>query len=373
MMPNMDSARVYALNVHARYACRHSGACCTAGWSIPVEPAKQALLGAEWLTPSSDGACPQLDRDAHRCRVHRDHGEAALPESCRHFPRRSLLDPRGTFVSLSHFCPTAASLLVETDGPLSIVDGPAAFPQDRVYDGLDARHGWPPLLRPDVLFDYESFSMWERFLVAALGSSAGDVSSTLTRIAGIAERLRAWSVEHGPLRAWTVAALASQIDGMRGRTQSLVTVGLQDSLEQQYRALLGPEAFVSVCATVPEALTHPTVPDHLDEADAAWVAPHWSDHAGLVRRFLASKAFASWTPYQSRGIRTHVAELFVAAGVLRIECARICANQSVALSQETLLDAIRMTDWLLVHLADRERLMAWLGRIETNVQVFADA
>ena len=30
-----------------------------------MEPAKQALLGVEWLKPSIDGACPQLDRDAH--------------------------------------------------------------------------------------------------------------------------------------------------------------------------------------------------------------------------------------------------------------------------------------------------------------------
>ncbi|MEQ1909108.1 MAG: hypothetical protein ABMA15_09810 [Vicinamibacterales bacterium] len=369
----MSGAHVYALNIHAGYACRHSNACCTAGWSIPVEPARQALLGVEWLTPSSDGTCPQLDRSAHRCRVHRDHGEAALPESCRHFPRRSLVDARGTFVSLSHFCPTAASLLVESDGPLSIVEGPAAFPQDRAYDGLDARREWPPLLRPDALFDYESFSMWERFLVAALGSPVGDVSSTLTRIAGVAERLRAWSAAYGPLRAWTAATLASQGDGMPGRMQSALTGNLGDSLAQRYRAFLRTEAFESVCATVPAALAPPTVPDDLDAADAAWVAPHWQDHAGLVLRFLASKSFASWTPYQARGIRTHVAELFAAAGVLRVECARICANQGVSLSQDTLLGAIRMTDWLLVHLADREQLMAWLGRIETCEEAFAGA
>lgn len=361
----MGSTSVYALNVHASYACRHSGACCTAGWNIPVEPEKRALLGVEWLTPSSDGECPQLDRSAHRCRVHRDHGEAALPESCRHFPRRSLIDPRGTFVSLSHFCPTAASLLVETSGPLSIVEGPPAFPQDRTYDGLDARRGeWPPLLRPDVLFDYESFSLWEHFLVVALGSPSGDVSSTLMDIASAAERLRAWTPEHGPLSAWTVASLASPDKGANARQQSAGGNPMDNSLAQRYRALLQHDAFVSVCATVPSGLTRPTLPDHLDDVDASWVAPHWDEQAALVLRFLAAKAFGSWTPYQSRGIRTHVAELFACAGVLRVECARICASQDKPLSQDTLLEAIRMTDWLLMHLADREGLMAWLGRIE---------
>ena len=210
-------------------------------------------------------------------------------------------------------------------------------------------------------------------VVATLGSPVGDVSSTLTRIAGTAERLRAWRTESGPLSAWTAATLTAQAGGTPERTEIVLTENLEGSLAQRYRPFLGTEAFVSVCATVPASLTPPTVPDDLDEADTTWVASHWRDHAGLVLRFLASKAFASWTPYQSRGIRTHVAELFAAAGVLRVECARICANQRVPLSQDTLLGAIRMTDWLLVHLADRERLMAWLGNIETNAQVLADA
>src|SRR5436305_13782764 len=28
---------VYALSIHADYKCRHSGACCTADWDVPVE------------------------------------------------------------------------------------------------------------------------------------------------------------------------------------------------------------------------------------------------------------------------------------------------------------------------------------------------
>ncbi|MFN7985813.1 MAG: hypothetical protein U0Q11_28550, partial [Vicinamibacterales bacterium] len=127
----MSQPRIFALNAHADYACRHSHACCTAGWSIPVEEPKVALLGGQWLLPGDDGACPKLDRQDGLCRVHRDHGELALPDSCRHFPRRSLIDDRGTFVSLSHFCPTAAQLLLEHDAPLAIVEQPAAFPATR--------------------------------------------------------------------------------------------------------------------------------------------------------------------------------------------------------------------------------------------------
>src|SRR5215510_5414166 len=28
---------VYSLSIHADYRCRHSGACCTADWDVPVE------------------------------------------------------------------------------------------------------------------------------------------------------------------------------------------------------------------------------------------------------------------------------------------------------------------------------------------------
>jgi hypothetical protein len=376
MIPTVSGARVYALNVHADYACRHSGACCTAGWNIPVEPANVALLGGEWLLPDASGACPKHDRAAHRCRVHRDHGEAALPDSCRHFPRRSLIDPRGTFVSLSHFCPTAASLLLDSDAPLAIVDTPAAFPQDRTYDGLDARQGWPPLLRPDVLFDFQSFDLWEQFLVATLGSPVGDVSTALITIADAAERLRDWPVERGPLVEWTASALNPSLASapVRALATSDATM-THDAADAawRYERLNRADAFQAVCGTVPHGLSAPELPEHLDEWDAAWVASQWSGHSRAVRRFLCAKAFGSWTSYQSRGIRTQVAELFVAATILRVECVRACARAGRSLDRETLLDAVRMTDWLLVHLVDREHLMTWLGRAEIDEHAFSRA
>ena len=38
-----------------------------------------------------------------------------------------LHDPRGTFISLSHFCPTAAGMLFDDGPPVAIVDAPAAL------------------------------------------------------------------------------------------------------------------------------------------------------------------------------------------------------------------------------------------------------
>jgi len=170
--------------MHADYACRHTGRCCTSGWAIPVEaPLHRALSaaltagrlqvpagsGADTPAPFQDreprpadaaailathasGACVFFDGPpANLCALQRQGGVAWLPASCRHFPRVALLDGRGTSITLSHYCPTAARQLFRTDVPLAITTAPAAFPSDVDYEGFDARDTWPPLLRPGVL------------------------------------------------------------------------------------------------------------------------------------------------------------------------------------------------------------------------------
>jgi len=191
---------VYALTFHAHYACRHSGACCTAGWSIPVEPRLLPLIGVDLLVPDAAGACTHFDGASRLCKIQREHGENMLPGACYQFPRRALIDDRGTFVALSNFCPTAAALLCESDGELAIVPSPPAFPEDRVYEGLDARGHWPPLVRPGVLFDLASYSRWETFIVSTFASGA-PAGTALARIAATAERLRALRSQSPTYRA----------------------------------------------------------------------------------------------------------------------------------------------------------------------------
>lgn len=342
---------MFSLNAHAAYACRHSGACCTAGWSIPVEARTQALVRTEWLLPDDSGACPQYDRPSGLCRIHRDHGEALLPESCQHFPKRALVDARGTSIALSLYCPTAAALLLEGTAPLSIVASPSAFPASRTYEGLDATDEWPPLLRPDTLFDTTSFERWERYLVETLGSSGADPLVALNQIAGTAERLRGWTMAAGALPKWVDAQLneAPTADAV---------------FDARYAPFVEAQAYSAVCATVPPGLEHPSLPDDVDEAEARLVAPAWQAHAALVNRYLGARAFASWTAYQSRGIRTQVAELYVTLAVLRVECVRACSAAGRTLDRTLLTEAVRASDLLLVHLADRQVLMAWLGKVE---------
>lgn len=347
----MNPTHVFSLNAHAAYACRHSGECCTAGWSIPVEARTWPLVRTDWLLPDNSGACPQYDQPSGLCRIHRDHGEAMLPESCQHFPRRALLDARGTSIALSHYCPTAAVLLLDGTEPLSVVTSPAAFPASRAYEGLDTTSGWPPLLRPDVLFDTSTFEHWERYLVETIGRSDSEPMETLHKVAATAERLRCWTVDAGSLPDWVCTQLAAAAPG-------------DAAIDARYTPFTETQAYAAVCATVPQGLERQRLPVDVGVADARWVEPAWRAQARGVNRYLGARAFASWTAYESRGIRTQVAELYVTLAVLRVECARACIAAGRTLDRALLTEAVRASDLLLVHLADRQALIAWLGKVE---------
>lgn len=350
--------RIYALNAHASFACRHSGACCTAGWPIPVEPEKRTVIPVEWLTPDASGACPKFDGTTHLCRVHRDHGEEMLPESCRHFPRRALIDDRGTFLTLSHFCPTVSRLLVESREPLAMVPvvGRAA---SLTYEGLDARGEWPPLLRPGVLFDYDSFDIWLAYLVDTLGSTPAPAAA-LKQVAAVAERLRAWNVERGSLAEWTEDAVRRTVSAQELDVAWRVHDGISrvQRYERVIATVLADLQAPSVPAAVDSGGQHKSVrrDETVRELDATW-----NTDALPAGRYLAAKAFGGWTPYQSRDIRTQVAELLTAEAVVYVEAARVCAARRTPLDTDGWIEALRASDWLLMHLVDRDALMAWLN------------
>lgn len=359
--------RVYALSAHATWACRHSGACCSAGWPIPVEPERRERLGAAVLLPDATGRCTFHDPDARRCRVHRDHGEVMLPSACAQFPRRVLRDARGVFVNLSHFCPTAAQLLVESSAPLEVVERPSAFPASRDYDGLDGRDAWPPLVNADVLFDLPSYTRWERYLVATLDNPAtADASpwDALREVAAAAEHLRTWVPDAGPF-----AARVSELDAQPWTSPE------RDRIWSLYQPLTQLESYERVRRCVPAGLQAPELSASARErwwqVEAASPLP-----ARVARRYLAAKAFAAWGAYDTFGVRTLVAELVIAAVVLQTETARWLARAGAdgvdhrqggpgnGWPESASIEVVRAADWLLVHLVDRPSLIAWLGQVE---------
>ncbi len=174
---------IFSLSIHADYRCHNSGQCCSVDWDVPVEvPIYRSLVAAidagrlrpdsaaASLPPFTVGAdlpddagamfgrtaagrCVFFDSHSRLCIVHRDLGEPALPATCRYFPRIAVGDARGTSITLSHFCPTAASMLFRDDVPVEIVSEPPAFPP-RDYEGLIVGDDdFPPLLHPRMLMD----------------------------------------------------------------------------------------------------------------------------------------------------------------------------------------------------------------------------
>jgi hypothetical protein len=71
-----------------------------------------------------------------------------------------------------------------------------------------------------------------------------------------------------------------------------------------------------------------------------------------VRRYLAGKAFGAWVTYQADATQALAAWLSLALTVLRVECARACADGPRPLDRERLVTAVRQADLLLVHYAD---------------------
>jgi hypothetical protein len=353
--------------------------CCTSDWDVPVEVPLyrnlDAALTAERLRPVGipaegqtplvvepgmpDGAGAMVARTAagdcvfyHRgsglCVVQRTLGEEMLPLTCRHFPRLAVRDARGTSISLTHYCPTAAGMLFRDDVALEIVEAPAAFPPAD-YEGLRVDpDAWPPLLHPRMLMDLDAYTAWERHMVACCNvpTSPESVIATLERDARV---LRAYRPDEGTL-VDAIAALPT------------------DVVEAPPPASLAPSLrlHAEVMAAVPDDLRPDRDDARLEEAFAQAVVPRWSTWHAPARRYVATKAFASWTAYQGKGVLTIVRGLQAALAVVHVESARECRDAGRPLDAQLLQQAIRGADFVLNHLAVGEDLAAAWSAVETS-------
>jgi Fe-S-cluster containining protein len=293
------------LSFHAAYRCQRSGACCSAGWTIPFDAAELRAVSALTLTSGAirhttgrsaaemtRGRCSFLQgtgAGVHTCSIHHAGGHAALPLTCRMFPRLVLHDSRGTFISLSHFCPTAAGMLFDSAGEATIVDAPEALAGSDAQDGLDARDVWPPLLRPGVMMDLASYGLWERLAVALLTRDRLPPPRALDAL------------------AWATARLAAWTPG--GDT------ALGDAVHEAFARTEPP----------------PAGPARFEPA---------------VSRWLAARLFGTWIAYQGNGLGTVVRYLRACLATFDVELAR----------DGRPLEAIRRADHLIVHESSSQQL-----------------
>jgi Fe-S-cluster containining protein len=305
------------LSFHAPYRCRDSGACCTAGWPIPIEPdrlarAEHALeagtlrtaIGAPLafvrsapvvdsepalLAQTPCGCVFYRAQGARRCNIHRALGHGALPLSCRRFPRVSIVDPRGVSTTLSHYCPTARGLLDDAS-PATVIEVRTDVDdlEDAADLGLDMREALPPLLRAGMFMDWDAWHGWESAAVALIDRSE-DVEAALACLRGVVEQVRGWNPGDGPLDHVIEHAFRS-------------AAALPDP------AIPAGAHLEAILAAVPTA--HRPVSFH---ATSSTDAP--SDRE--QRRFLAAHAFANWTAHLGEGLRTWLRSLEAASGLLR--------------------------------------------------------
>jgi len=370
----MDKVR--SLSIHADYRCRHSGQCCSTNWDVPIElPIYKTLTealtagrlemasGTEGLSPfilgpelpddtaamferTEGGHCVFLERSSRLCIVHRDLGETALASTCRHFPRVAIRDRRGTFIALSHFCPTAAAMLFRDDVKLQIVEQPRAFPPAD-YEGLDVTdEDLPPLLHPRMLMDLDGYSAWERHMVHRCEDVTRQPESILATLQRDADLVARWK------------------PGMITLSQAVEQLPLE-FVDAPLQVRLAPslELFREAMTAVPDEFKPVPDEDGLEEAFTCWVRTEWPRFHAPVNRYIAAKAFASWTSYQGRGVAAIVRGIEAAVGLVRVESARECRDAHKPLDADLLLEAFRSADFLLNHLAVGEDLAENWSRV----------
>ena len=330
----MGVREVRVLSFHAPYRCHNSGACCTASWPIPVEADRLTRLRIELATgalkppvpgapspfqmvPDAPPETPALLAVHHgrcvfhdpagSCEIHKAIGHDALPLACRQFPRVCVTDPRGVSVTLSHYCPTAAGLLQRD----SIPGGPAiltnanGFPPRAEYVGLDAAHALPPLLRPGMLMDWESWWEIERLAVELLLGRGRDAAEALAFVRDAVEIISGWSP------------------------------GPRTLIEQVHRAFETPSAMRGPAASELVARAERSVPAAFRD-QFPWKTSQTADDL-TTRRFLAAHAFANWAIHLGRGLESWLDSVETAHAFLQAGA------------------GVRHADLVLRHLSDHEQ------------------
>jgi hypothetical protein len=149
---------------------------------------------------------------------------------------------------------------------------------------------------------------------------------------------------------------------------------LADAVEREFAVAQPVEAdedltadavrLATVYASVPEDL-RPSDLDAAIERGSVTVAPGLPVVDRMVRSYLMARLFGNWIAYHGQGLHAIVEYLRVCQSVLKIEMgreqARTASRGSASTPWQTVTDAIRNSDLLLMHLSDPKDLAHRLG------------
>ena len=144
-----------------------------------------------------------------------------------------------------------------------------------------------------------------------------------------------------------------------------------DAVAEPRHEALGPSLalFTEVMRAVPDDMKPEPDEERLVDVYLVAVAPEWARWDAPLKRYLAAKAFASWTAYQGHGLLTVVRSLEVALALVRVEAARQCRDQSRQLDADLLKEAFREADFSLNHQAAGDELARLWSRVEGKASV----
>jgi Fe-S-cluster containining protein len=346
----------FCLGIHARYQCRHAGACCQ-NWTVPAEARVVQIVearklrragfsgslflpveqpgGTSWnVARDAHGDCVFFERDGGRlCVIHREAGIDALPAACRHFPRKILRDARGTFISLSHFCPTAAGMLL-TAGGLEIVEARPPLDLPPPLEGLDARDALPPLVRPGLLCDLDGYQAWEQAGIATFARGDLTADQALSMIAAATDVVRGWQ----PREETLVARVAQAFHATRP--------------EDGTNAASPRRAMEIVSALSAGRAADLASIDRFDDHWTRSVADHFAPFERPMKNYLAARLFANWIAYQGRGLRSIVEWLRTCAAVARHTLLDRALKSGSIPVESDFIEAVRSADLLFLHVLD---------------------
>lgn len=380
----------------AGYACRHTGSCCRAGWPIPIEPAPLAVIHAAdvrghvsqlargaWQTdgiichtPDNECVFHAPEHAKPGCRLEASLGSEAMPFSCRQFPRILLRDQRGWHLSLSAWCGTAAQIIAAghpADGlPSSHQHNFLSFDHIRAdtrihVEALDALDAWPPLLRPRVLAGHDAYATWEtRVLIDCLAQANLNgigLGPSLARALCWTERIRAWNTADGSLDVLVAKPFAPRDAAWLHFWRTPDSSGIRQVL-------------AALMAMVPAPWQVPHWPAGLTDEDLSGPPISRIQAELALARYLGTRLVASWVAYQGQGLRSVLASLVssYALAVLALHC-----HPARVVTFGRLTSALRASDWLQLHLLDRQQWADWCSAWERRddaadlVSIVADA
>ena len=153
----------------------------------------------------------------------------------------------------------------------------------------------------------------------------------------------------------TGAAVARAIDGL---PDAGVAAPIPGSLDTSLAHL------EDVIAAIPQDWRPEPDTRDLNASYAQLVRPRWRTWNAPLKRYLAAKAFASWTAYQGGGLLTIVRGIDAALALVRLEASRQCRDAVRPLDAALLQEAIREADFTLNHLAAGDELAVRWSKVE---------